>query len=519
MQIVETVNEGLKRGYTLTILAKDIDSRVEGELKKVAPQIKMPGFRPGKVPANLVRKMHGPQLQAEALSTSVQEAVRELLTTHNLRPAMQPSVELGEGYAFGKDAEVKIALEVLPVVPEPQIDGLKLERLTVEADDEAINEALDRLVGQNKTFEEPAKNRKAEQGDLVVLDFLGKIDGVAFEGGKGESVSIEIGSRRMIPGFEEQVVGLKANDEKTITVTFPANYSVEYLRAKEATFDLTVHAVRAPKAMTADEDFAKSLGLEGLEQLRGLIKGQIEQEHNHLTRTHMKRRLLDQLASTHDFEVPPSMVQAEFDQIWKQLEAEAAREADPEAAVKEMEADREDYHKIAVRRVRLGLLLSEIGQKNGIEISNIEMNRLISQAAQQYDPKDRERFVEYIQQEPMAAAQLRAPLYEDKVVDFLFAKADIIDRTVSRSELESAIEADEEDIGHVHGPDCDHDHDHGKAKPKAKKASAKAEAKAEDGDATPAKKASAKKAVAAKSETADAPAEKPARKAPAKKAK
>jgi trigger factor len=519
MQIVETVNEGLKRGYTLTIPAKDIDSRVEGEIKKVAPQIKMPGFRPGKVPANLVRKMHGPQLQAEALSTSVQEAVRELLTTHNLRPAMQPSVELGEGYAFGKDAEVKIALEVLPVVPEPQIEGLKLERLTVEADDASINEALDRLVGQNKTFEDPAKGRKAEQGDLVVLDFLGKIDGVAFEGGKGESVSIEIGSGRLIPGFEDQMVGLKANDEKTITVTFPANYSVEYLRAKEATFDLVIHSVSAPKVMTADEDFAKSLGLEGLEQLRGLLKGQIEQEHNHLTRTHMKRRLLDQLASSHDFEVPPSMVEAEFDQIWKQLEAEAAREADPEAAIKEMEADRGDYHKIAVRRVRLGLLLSEIGQKNGIEISSIEMNRLISQAAQQYDPKDRERFVEYIQQEPMAAAQLRAPLYEDKVVDFLFAKAEVIDRTVSRAELETAIEADEEEVGHVHGPGCGHDHDHGTAKPKAKKAAAKSEAKAEDAAPAPAKKASAKKVAAAAPEAADAPAEKPARKAPAKKAK
>ena len=509
MQIVETMNEGLKRAYTLTIKAKDIDARVEGEVKKAAPQMKMPGFRPGKVPANLVRKMHGPQLQADALSTSVQEAVQEMLTKHSLRPAMQPSVELVEGYAFGEDAQVKIALEVLPEVPEPKIDGLKLERLTVEAGDAAINESLERLAGQNKNFDDAPKSHKAADGDLVVLDFLGKIDGEAFDGGKGDAVSIEIGSGRLIPGFEEQMIGLKANDEKTIKVTFPANYSVEYLRAKEATFDLTIHEVRTPKSVVADEDFAKSLGLESLEQLRGLLKGQIEQEHNGLTRTHMKRRLLDQLAVTHDFEVPPSMVEAEFDQIWKQLEQEAAREADPEAALKEMEADKDDYHKIAVRRVRLGLLLSEIGQKNGIEITSVEMNRLISQAAQQYDPKDRERFVQYIQQEPMAAAQLRAPLYEDKVVDFLFAKAEITDRSVTREELEAAIEADEDDIGHVHGPGCGHDH--GDEKPKAKKAAAKKAAPAAE-----AKKPAAKKAAP----KAEAVAEKPAaKKASAKKAK
>ena len=510
MQIVETMNEGLKRAYTLTIHAKDIDARVEGEVKKAAPQMKMPGFRPGKVPANLVRKMHGPQLQADALSTSVQEAVQEMITKHSLRPAMQPSVELVEGYAFGEDAQVKIALEVLPDVPEPKIDGLKLERLTVEAGDAAINESLERLAGQNKNFDDAPKSHKAADGDLVVLDFLGKIDGEAFDGGKGDAVSIEIGSGRLIPGFEEQMIGMKANDEKTITVTFPENYSVEYLRAKDATFDLTVHEVRTPKAIVADDDFAKTLGLEGIEQLRGLLKGQIEQEHNGLTRTHMKRRLLDQLANAHDFEVPPSMVEAEFDQIWKQLEHEATHEADPVAALAEMETDKEDYRNIAVRRVRLGLLLSEIGQKNGIEITSVEMNRLIAQASQQYDPKDRERFFQYIQQEPMAAAQLRAPLYEDKVVDFLFAKAEITDRSVTREELEAAIEADEDDVGHVHGPGCGHDH--AEDKPKAKKAAAKKVVPAE----AAAKKPAAKKAAPKAEVVVEKPA---AKKAPAKKAK
>jgi trigger factor len=511
MQIVETLNEGLKRAYTVTIKAKDIETRVEGEIKKVAPQMRMPGFRPGKVPANLVRKMHGPSLQQDALNTSIQEGIQKLVADEKLRPAMQPSVELTEGYAHGKDAEIKVALEVLPVVPTPQIEGMKLERLQVEADDASIDQAINDLAGQNKSFDDAPKSHKAETGDLVVLDFLGKVDGEAFEGGKGEGVSIEIGSGRLIPGFEEQMVGLKANDEKTISVTFPADYSVDYLKGKAATFDLVINEVRIPKAAKADEDFAKSLGLEGLEQLRGLLKGNIEQELNNLTRTHMKRRLLDQLAAAHDFDVPPSMVEAEFSQIWAQLEHEAGNEADPEAARAEMESDKDDYHKIAVRRVRLGLLLSEIGQGNGIEISQAEMNRLISQAAQQYNPKDRERFVEYIQQDPMAAAQLRAPLYEDKVVDFLFAKADITDRLVTKAELEAAIEAEEEDIGHVHGPDCGHDH--GDAKPKAKKAAAKKAAPAEEAAPAPVTKAKTAKAVEAPAE------EKPAKKPAAKKAK
>ena len=509
MQIVETLNEGLKRGYTLTIKAKDIEARVEGEIRKVAPQMRMPGFRPGKVPANLVRKMHGESIQADALNSSIQEGVQSLVAKQKLRPAMSPSVELVDGYAHGKDAELKVALEVLPDVPAASIDGLKLERLTVEADEAAIDAAVMDLANQQKTYEDAPKGHKAALGDLVIVDFLGKIDGVEFDGGKGEGAGIELGSGRMIPGFEEGMIGVKANEEKTIKVTFPEEYSVDYLKGKAATFDLVINDVRVAKEAKADDDFAKSLGLEGLEQLRGLFKGNIEQELNGLTRTHMKRRLLDQLAAAHDFDVPPSMVEAEFDQIWKQLEHEAGHEADPEAALKEMEAEKDDYRHIAVRRVRLGLLLSEIGRENKIEISSAEMSRLIQQAAQQYDPKDRQRFVEYVQADAMASAQLRAPLYEDKVVDFLFAKAEITDRAVTRAELEAAIEA-EEDEGHVHGPGCGHDH-----APKAKKAAAPKKAAAKK-DAAPAKaaKPALKKEAAPKAEAKPA-----AKKAPAKKAK
>ena len=505
MQIAETLNEGLKRAYTLTITAKDIESRIEGEVKKLAPQMKMPGFRPGKVPANLVRKMHGPQLFQEALNTSIQDGVQKMITDHNLRPAMQPAVELNEGYAQGQDAEIKIALEVLPDVPAPQIEGIKLERLTAEIDESAIDAQIAIFLGQQKSFDDAPKGHKAATGDLVVMDYLGKVDGEPFDGGKGEGMSVEIGSGRLIPGFEDQLVGVKANDEKTIKLTFPADYNAEYLKGKDATFDLVINEVRVPKAAVADDDFAKTLGLESLEQLRNLIKGQIKQEHNGLTRTHMKRNLLDHLAAAHDFAVPPSMVEAEFNQIWQQLEQEAAREEDPKAALAEMESDKGDYRSIAERRVRLGLLLSEIGQGNGIDITSAEMNRLIQQAAAQYDPKDRERFVQYVQNEPMAAAQLRAPLYEDKVVDFLFSKAEITDRTVPKAELEAAIEAEE---GHVHGPDCGHDHGHDAKPAKAKKAAVK-KAEPEAKPAAAAKKAPAKKAAAAEEAPAKPAAKKP----------
>ena len=515
MQTVETLNEGLKRAYTLKITAKDIDSKVDAELKRVAPQVRMPGFRPGKVPANLVRKMHGPALMQDALNTSIQEGVQTLLAEKKLRPAIQPSVSLDEGYELGKDAEVKVELEVLPDVPTPAIDSLKLERLTVPADDAAVAEQLQKFANQQKRWEDAKPTYKAKTGDLVVMDFTGKVDGVAFEGGTGTDMSVELGSGRLIPGFEDQVVGVKTGEERQINVTFPADYQAKDLADKAATFDLKITAVKTAGETAIDDTLATSLGLESLDQLKELLKGQIEQELNGLTRTHMKRKLLDQLAEGHDFPVPPTMVEAEFAQIWQQLEHEATHEADPEAAIAEMESERADYQAIAERRVRLGLLLSEIGQANGVEVSQQEMNRLIAQAASQYSPEDRTRFIEYVRSEPMAAAQLRAPLYEDKVVDWLFDKAEITDREVTREALEAAIESED---GFDTGT---HTHDHDNHKPKAKKAAAKKAAPAEDAaeEAKPAKKAAAKKAEpAAEAAVVEAPAEEPVKKPAAKKA-
>jgi len=540
MQSVETLNEGLKRAYTMKIAAKDIDAKVNAEVKRVAPQVRMPGFRPGKVPANLVRKMHGEAIAQDVLNTSIQEGLQTLMAQHKLRPAISPSVKLDSDYEPGMDAEVQVELEVLPDVAVPTIEGLKLERLIVPVEDEAVDAQLKQLAGQQKAWKDAPAEHEAATGDQVVMDFAGKTaDGVAFEGGTGEGLTVEIGSGGLIPGFEDQLIGARLGDEKQVNVTFPEDYNAKNLAGQPATFDIKVTALKTAAETKIDDDFAKTLGLQSLEQLTGLLKVQLEQQNAGLTRTHMKRKLLDHLAAGHDFAVPPSMVDAEFEQIWAQLQNEVQNEPDPDAARAELDAERADYVAIAERRVRLGLLLSEIGTANGVEVSQQEMNQIIAQAAQQYRPADREMFIDYIRKEPMAAAQLRAPVFEDKVVDYLFDKAEVTDRNVTREELEAAIESEDGAMPHVHGPDCNHDHDHA---PKPKKAAKKAaaEAPAEDapvaepakaqkvtkadvepaapGDelvaAEPVKKAATKKAPAAKAEPAEEakPAKKPAAK-------
>ncbi|NVD45401.1 trigger factor [Qipengyuania atrilutea] len=516
MQIKETTNSGLKRGYALTIPASDIDAKIDSEIKKIAPQVKMPGFRPGKVPGNLVRKMHGEQIHAQVLNDTIRSSIDSLMAEKKLRPAMQPAVSLEDGYEQGKDATITVDLEVLPEIEAPETDDLKIERMTVAVTDEQVEEALERIAGQNKSYKDAPKSKKAAEGDQLIIDFVGRVDGTEFEGGKAEGAPLVIGSGQFIPGFEDQLTGVKAGEEKTITVTFPEDYPAENLKGKEAEFDVTVQSVKVEGETKIDDEFASNLGLDSLDKLRDILRTQLEQETAGLTRTQMKRSLLDQLAAGHDFEVPEGMVEAEFAQIWNQLEQEVARADDPEAAQKEIEAEKDDYRSIAVRRVRLGLLLSEIGQKNDVQVSGAEMNALIQQAAQQYRPEDRQRFMEYVQNDPMAAAQLRAPVYEDKVVDFLFDKAEITDREVTREELEAAIEAEEPA----------EEKPAAKKKAPAKKAAAKKTDSEKSGDEAgeaakkpAAKKSAAKKAPAKKAaEKSDDAKDEPAKKAPAKKA-
>ena len=524
IKTVETENEGLKRAFMLTIPAEDIEARLDQEVKRIAPQVRMPGFRPGKVPANLIRKMHGEALHQDALNSAVQQGVQQLLDEQKVRPALQPEVQLDQKYEPGKDAELTVRVEALPDIPAPQIDAIKLERLTVEPDEVAVDEQLKQIASSSKKWTDAPKKHAAENGDQAVIDFVGTVDGKEFEGGTGQDMPVELGSGSLIPGFEEQLTGAKAGDSREVNVTFPADYPVENLKNKAASFAVTVKAVKTAGENKIDDEFAKSLGMQGLDQLRQVLRDQQAQELNGLTRTHMKRQLLDQLAQRHDFPVPESMVEAEYQNILNQLRHEASHEPDPQAALKEIESDAPEYRHIAERRVRLGLLLSEIGAANDVQVTEQEMNRLLIQAASQYQGKDREAFIRYIQQEPMAAAQLRAPLYEDKVVDFLFGKAEITDRGATREQLEADLESEE---GHVHGPGCGHDHAHAD-KPKKGKAKAKADTKPQPEEpakgpvkkksgkpkpAKPLKEAAEAKAPEAKAAAKKAPAKKPAKKA------
>ncbi|MGF1549483.1 MAG: trigger factor [Sphingomonadaceae bacterium] len=496
MQTVETLNEGLKRAYTLTIPAEEIDARIDKEIRDVAPQVRMPGFRPGKVPPNLIRKMHGEKLHSEALSNAVQEGVQQLLAEQRLRPATQPSVELEGGAAPGEDMVVKVELETLPEVPAPQVEEIVLERLVIPVDDKAVDEALAKLAENQQSFEPAPKSHAARKGDLVTIDYRGTVEGEEFEGGKAEGMAVELGSKRLVPGFEDQLVGAKVNEERTVAVTFPEDYPVAYLKGREAKFEVLVAEVQKPRPVEPDDEFAQSMGLDGIDQLRELIKKQLEDEYAGLTRTHMRRKLLDQLSTRHKFPVPETMVEAEFEQIWTQLQQEADKEEDPKAARAELEAEKDDYRVIAERRVRLGLLLSEIGQANGVDISQAEMNQLVQQAAQRYRPEDRERFVQYVRSTPMAAAQLRAPLYEDKVVNFLFENAEIKEREVTREELEAEIE--DETIEGVEEGGARTPARRSAKKPAARKASAGRPAAKKRGEKKSAAKTGAKKAAAKK---------------------
>ena len=489
MRIAETLNEGLKREYSVSIPAADLDAKVNAQLGKVAAQVRMPGFRPGKVPLNLVRKMHGAQLLNDALQEAVQEGMQQLIADHKLRPAMQPQIDLAAPPAAGKDVDFTVAVEVLPVIATPKTDGIALEKLIVEVDDAAVDAAVARLADQAKSFAPAPDGHAAAAGDGVTIDFLGTVDGEAFDGGKGEGMRVVIGSGQLIPGFEDQLVGSTVGEARTVKVTFPADYNVAYLAGKAAEFAVTVTAIDTPELMPLDDEFAKKFGIDSLDALREILKDQVAAELGAMTRTHMKRKLLDTLASAHDFAVPPSMVDAEFDAIWRQVEAEDENPSDD---------DRAEYRRIAERRVRLGLLLSEIGQANGVQVTQAEMNRLVGQEAAKYDRKEQPQVVKYFQENAMAAAQLRAPLYEDKVVDFLLGQADVTERTVTRDELQAEIESDDETPGahmhaptpheHVHGPDCDHDHGHDHApaapakKPRAKKAAVPANTELAEGD-------------------------------------
>ena len=442
MQVTETKSEGLHREYSVVVGADALEEKTHQKLEAVRADFQMKGFRKGKAPIPLLKKMFGKSLMGEVVQESVEEALQQHLKETGDRPAQQPDVQVkNETFDEGQDLEVEIRYDCLPDVPEVDFSEITLEKKVVEVDDAAVEEALGRLAESAVGYEDKGEDAAAEEGDQVVIDFVGKIEGEPFEGGSAEDYPLAIGSESFIPGFEEQLKGAKAGEEKQVTVNFPENYGAEHLAGKEAVFDCTVKEVRAPVKAEVDDELAKKYGAEDLEGLKGQIRDRISQEYEGASRTLLKRRLLDALDERVQFELPPSLVEAEAKQIAHQL----WHEEHPEVEGHQHEAiePTDEHRKLAERRVRLGLLLAEVGQKENVEITDQEMGQAIMSQAQQYPGRERE-FFDFVRQNRGALEQIRAPLFEDKVVDLVLAKAKVEETTVSKEDLQAEIEALEE---------------------------------------------------------------------------
>ena len=440
MQVTETLKDGLKRSYTITVPAADLDAKVNEKLVEAQPEVEMKGFRKGKVPMAILKKQFGERLMGDAMQDAIDGAMKEHFDATGDRPAMQPKVEMkdGENWQKGDDVVVEMSYEALPEIPEVDLSKLKLEKLVVKADDAAVTEALDNIAKSAKNFEDRKKGSKAKDGDQVVIDFVGKIDGEAFEGGAGEDYPLELGSGSFIPGFEEQLVGAKAGEEVAVKVSFPEEYGAKHLAGKEAIFDCTVKAVKEPKAAEVNDELAKQFGAEDLEALKAQITERLEAEYTGAARQVMKRALLDQLDGMVKFDLPPSLVEAEANQIAHQIWHDEHPE---EHGHNHGSIEPTDEHKsLAERRVRLGLLLAEIGRKENVEVTDSEMTQAVMMQARQYPGQER-AFFEFVQKNPQMQQQLRAPIFEDKVVDLVVAGAKVTDKTVSKDDLQKAIEA------------------------------------------------------------------------------
>jgi trigger factor len=444
MQITETTADGLKHEFKVTIGAADIQRRVETRLNEIGRQVRLPGFRPGKVPLTVLKKRYGPSVMGEVIERAVNDSSSEAMREHKLRPALQPKVEI-VSFNEGTDLEYKLAVEVLPEFVPMNFGELKLERLRPEVPDQEIDAALERMAKQQRK-DEPA-DRAAAQGDIVVIDFKGSIDGAEFPGGSAEGHRLELGSGSFIPGFEEQLVGAAAGEHREVEVNFPAEYGAQDLAGKTAKFAVDVKEVRAPLPQPIDDSLAEAVGMENLQALRDAVRAQIERDYAGIAQQRLKRQLLDRLAERHDFPVPQGMVDIELDVIWKQFEAERERAKqsggrEPEDGLSDDEIKAE-YRAIAERRVRLGLLLSEVGRNNNIQVTQEEINRALGEEMRRYPGHERQ-VMDYYRKQPGALDNLRAPLFENKVVDYILEIAEVTDRSVAPSELlkEDEDEAD-----------------------------------------------------------------------------
>jgi trigger factor len=444
MQVTETLKDGLKREYEIIVTAAELDAKVNEKLAEAQPDVEMKGFRKGKVPMALLKKQFGPRILGEAMQESIDGAMSQHFDDSGDRPALQPQVTMvdGETWKEGQDVKVKLVYEALPEIPELDVSSVKLERLVAKADDAAVDEALASLAETVQDFADRKKGSKAKDGDQITFDFVGKVDGEAFEGGSAEDYPLVLGSGSFIPGFEEQLVGVKAGEEKAVTVTFPAEYGAAHLAGKEAVFDCTVKAVKEPKAAAIDDELAKKFGAEDLAALKGQIAERLEAEYAGAARAVIKRGLLDALDGLVKFDLPPSLVDAEANQIAHQLWHEENPDVHDHNHDKIEPTD--EHKKLAERRVRLGLLLAETGRKAEIEVTDAEMTQAVMAQARQYPGQERQ-FFEFIQQNAQMQQQLRAPIFEDKVVDHILAQAKVTEKEVSKDELQKAVEALDEE--------------------------------------------------------------------------
>lgn len=439
MQVTETLNEGLKRAYTMTLSAKELDDKVLEKLKEAQPDVEMKGFRKGKVPLPLLKKQFGQRVLGEAMQEAVDGAMTQHFEDKGERPAGEPAVKMtNEDWKEGDDVEVEMSYEALPEVPEIDLSKIKLEKLVVKADDAAVEEALGNLAENAQDFKDRKKGSKAKDGDQIEMDFLGKVDGEAFEGGSAEDYPLVLGSNSFIPGFEEQLVGVKAGEEKAVTVTFPAEYQAEHLAGKEAVFECTIKAVKEPVAAEINDELATKFGSEDLAALKTQISERLEQEYSGAARAVMKRNLLDALDKKVSFELPPTMVEVEAKQIAHQLWHDENPDVEGHDHP-EIETTKE-HTELAERRVRLGLLLAELGRKSEVEVSDAEMSQAVMEQARQYPGQERE-FFEYVQSNPGMQQQMRAPIFEDKVVEYAFEQAKVTEKEISKDDLQKALEA------------------------------------------------------------------------------
>ncbi|MEO0450149.1 MAG: trigger factor [Pseudomonadota bacterium] len=444
MESVETV-EGLSRTYKVNVPKADLQKRFDERVEEIRPQMNLKGFRPGKVPASHVKKMFGKDIMGEVVQALVQETSQKAIEDADVRPAGQPEMKMESDMekvlSGDEDLAYEMNVDVMPDFEPVDIKKLSITKPVAEIGDAEVDDRLAQIAEANPKYEKRAKTAKARDKDAVVIDFRGKLDGEPFEGGAAEEHTLVLGSNSFIPGFEEQLIGAKAGEEKDVNVTFPENYQADHLAGKEAVFEVKVHEVRAAKTPDIDDEFAKGLGLDDLDKLKELVTEQIQNEFGGASRAKVKRNLLDALDDKHDFDLPPKMVDQEFNQIWQQLQAEmdAGRTAEEDKGKSEDEL-KDEYRKIAERRVRLGLVLAEIGRVADVQISEQEVQQALIREARNFPGQERQ-VIEFFQKDPNAMAQLRAPIYEDKVVDHILETAKVKEETISKEDL---LKEDEE---------------------------------------------------------------------------